>query len=90
MSLFDLFCREKVVLMSSNKEDEIKSLRLRSGHVQIDSKLVSFLYELMRDHLPAGVVEHLVQEASQESKVVYTNGWLAQYAQDLANRLKDQ
>lgn len=69
--------------------DETKALRERSGTVSINSKLVSFLYELMRDHLPPGKIEELVR-ASQEPDVTYTNGWLAKYAQDLANRLKDQ
>lgn len=70
-------------------DDETKALRERSGAVRINSKLVSFLYELIRDHLPAGEVERLVRE-SQEPNVLYTNGWLAKYAEDLANRLKDQ
>ena len=72
-------------------DDETKALRERSGSVKIkiNSKLVSFLYELMRDHLPPGKVEELVR-ASQDPDCIYTNGWLAKYAQDLANRLKDQ
>jgi hypothetical protein len=70
--------------------DKNESMRERSGRVQINSKLVSFLYELMRDHLPAATVEELIRASEDESNVVYTNGWLAQYAQDLANRLKDQ
>lgn len=74
----------------SSSEDKIDSLRKRSGTVKINSKLVSFLYELMRDHLPAGTVEQLVQASEDESECVYTNGWLAKYAEDLANRLKDQ
>lgn len=68
-------------------QDENKTLRQRSGEINVDSKLVSFLYELMRDHLPPGQVEAIVR-ASQEPDCQYTNGWLAQYAQDLANRLK--
>lgn len=70
-------------------KNENDALRERSGNVKINSKLVSFLYELMRDHLPVGTVEELVRASEQESEVVYTNGWLAQYAEDLANRLKD-
>jgi hypothetical protein len=70
--------------------DKNESMRERSGSVQINSKLVSFLYELMRDHLPIATVEELVRASEDEPNVVYTNGWLAQYAQDLANRLKDQ
>lgn len=64
------------------------ALRERSGVVNINSKLISFLYELLRDHLPAGIVEELVR-ASQEPDISYTNGWLVKYAEDLANRLKD-
>ena len=62
-------------------------LRLRSGQVNFDDRLTSFLYELMRDHLPAGKVEELVRN-SADPDVAYTNGWLAQYANDLAKRLQ--
>lgn len=62
-------------------------LRERSGKIDINSKLVSFLYELIRDHMPLGEVETLVRN-SQEPDCYYTNGWLAKYAEDLANRLK--
>lgn len=58
-----------------------------SGEVNINSKLVSFLYELMRDHLPPGVIEEIVRN-SQESNVNYCNGWLAKYSEYLANRLR--
>ena len=67
--------------------DENDLLRERSGEVNIDSKLVSFLYTLLRDHLAAGVVEEMVRDTS-ECDCQYTNGWLALYANDLANRLK--
>lgn len=68
--------------------EETNALRERSGTVRINSKLVSFLYELMRDHVPPGVVEELVQD-SFDPDVTYTNGWLATYAEDLAKRLGD-
>lgn len=71
-------------------KEKIETLRKRSGDVQINSRLVSFLYDLMRDHLPPGKVEELVQNAEDEPSIVYTNGWLAKYAEDLSNRLKDQ
>lgn len=66
---------------------EAEGLRSRSGVVQIDSKLVNVLYSLMRDHIPPGVLERLVGEADS-GPVTYTNGWLAEYAKDLADRLK--
>lgn len=72
--------------MDKHKEAN-ETLRLRSGSIGINDKLVSFLYELMRDHLPSGVVEKIVR-ASEDPDVQYTNGWLAKYAEDLANRLK--
>jgi hypothetical protein len=62
-------------------------LRVRSGEVNVNDRLTSFLYELIRDHLPASVVEKLVRD-SQDPDVAYTNGWLAQYAEDLSKRLK--
>jgi hypothetical protein len=73
--------------MIKNKND---SLRERSGTVKIDSRLVGFLYTLMRDHLPAAIVEELTRDSEDSPDYVYTNGWLALYAQDIANRLKDK
>ena len=67
------------------------ALRKRSGTVAYDDKLTSFLYELMRDHLPPGVVEELVRDAELGTPtVVFSNGWLATYAHDLAKRLTDE
>jgi len=63
-------------------------LRNESGNITIDSRLVSFFYELLRDHLPAGKVEKIVRNSENESNIQYTNGFLAQYALNLANRLK--
>lgn len=64
-----------------------KQLKEESGNVVYDDRLVSFLYSLLRDHLPAGVVEELVRD-SQDIPVEYTNGYLANYAKNLADRLK--
>lgn len=75
-----------------NKRDDKKendALIERSNKVQINSKLVSFLYQLLRDHLTSGKVEELVRD-SQDPDVSYCNGWLAQYAEDLANRLESK
>lgn len=79
--------------MPTNAEsDEVhtEQLRERSGLFEADDALISFLYTLMRDHLPTGAVERLVRESLDErgESVQYTNGWLAQYAQDLARRLR--
>jgi hypothetical protein len=64
-----------------------KNLRERSGSVDSEDKLVSFLYELMRDHLPTGTVEEIVRNSDADS-TQFTNGFLAKYAEDLAKRLK--
>lgn len=67
------------------------TLRDRSGNVDSSNPLVAFLYLLMRDHLPAGQVEAVVQTAADAASAEFrfTNGWLATYASDLASRLED-
>lgn len=67
--------------------DKDKALRERSGEVNDDSKLVSFLYELMRGHVTPGVVEEAMGQVEPYTEVRYSNGYLANYAQDLAHRL---
>jgi hypothetical protein len=62
-------------------------LREASGSVNINSKLVGFLYELMRDYVTPGQIEALVQNCT-EPECQYTNGWLARYAENLANKLR--
>lgn len=68
-------------------------LRDRSGAVESSDPLVAFLYHLMRDHLPAGVVEGIVQNhvpnPGREVTAYFTNGYLASYAKDIAARLKE-
>jgi hypothetical protein len=55
------------------------------------SPLVSFLYLLMRDHVPPGVVEGIVakDEPREDPELVFvlTNGHLAAYAEEIAGRL---
>lgn len=58
-----------------------------SDKVQDDRALVSFLYDLMRDHVTPGVVEKLVL-ASPPGMTKFTNGYLANYAKELAARLQ--
>lgn len=119
--------------------EEATEMRERSGHVSDQRRVVSFLYLLLRDHLPAERIEtalHLadtvsnVDALSQETRdracwicnfpksrvvafvsllepamqgrwhevqgrlplrddieTIFTNGWLALYAKDLAERL---
>lgn len=64
------------------------SLRKRSGEVDSSDPVVAFLYILMRDHLSPGKVEKVVLEHCSGGKHIFTNGWLAEYAKDIAIRLK--
>lgn len=74
---------ENVITMSLENTQQ----RDRSGSIDDPRPLVSFLYELMRDHLPTGVVEHVARNSTGVSGTKFCNGWLALYAQDVANRL---
>lgn len=60
------------------------------------SPLVAFLYELMRDQVPVGVVERIVltdenarmaHDKVEPFEYVLTNGHLAAYAEEVAARL---
>ena len=62
-------------------------LRDRSGRVTDRRPLVGLLYDLLRDEVPPARIERLVREQGGGDQFVFSNGWLAQYAQDLANRL---
>jgi len=42
--------------------------------------LTSFLYLLMRDHLPVGTVVKLIADSSTGESCIFTNGHLAQFA----------
>lgn len=78
-------CNDKV--MKHINEKRTGQLREVSGNVVYTDSLTSFLYELMRDHLPAGTVEQLVMSAVVDKEVIFTNGWLAKYANNLAEEL---
>lgn len=50
--------------------------------------LVSFLYILLRDNLPAGEVEKLTIDAEKYPEAVLSNRYLAEYATSIASRLQ--
>jgi len=66
-----------------------EELRELTGKVEIEDMLTHFLYLLVRDYLPAGIIEELVRK-TEKNKILYTNGYLAKYAELLSNRLKDK
>ena len=46
------------------------------------------LYVLAREHLPAGVLERVVAECTDPAgDFAYGNGWLASFAESLAERI---
>ena len=52
-------------------------------------RLTAFLYELMRDELPPGVVARIVKSVSNEhtEEAALTNGYLGEYAEEIAEML---
>lgn len=76
--------------LSALKLNKIAEMRERSGRVVGNDRLQSFLYVLMRDHVTPGVIEELIDEdiGYHGQDILYTNGWLAKYAEDVAKRLK--
>lgn len=52
-------------------------------------KLKCFLYCLMRDEVPCGVVGRIMRVVLKtgNTKIVYSNKGLAQYAEEIAKRL---
>ena len=65
-------------------------LREDSGTITDEKNLVCFLYLLMRDHLTPGVVANLLGKSQTGLENYYTNGWLAQYAQWVAEELRGE
>ena len=62
-----------------------------SGNVVMKGRLEAFLYGLMRDTVPCGEVQRLVDDATQgEIECQFTNGYLAQYAKFLADQLCEE
>lgn len=53
------------------------------------TRLISLLYDLMRDFMPPGDIEGIVQydEAHAGEALTLSNGYLAEYAKELAERL---
>lgn len=80
---------------SDHYQEYIKALRLKSGDIQSPNTFLEFIYLLGRDYVPIGVIEKIVSEQEwltyekDTEAIGYTNGWLAQYAGDVYQRLLD-
>lgn len=70
-------------------------MREASGRVNDSRPLVAFLYELARDEISLGALEDKLERITNlpPEKVpgpfMFTNGWLARWAQDAADRLTE-
>lgn len=53
----------------------------------VPEKLQSFLYILLRDHLPAGTVEKIALEHCAHQSYSFSNPYIADYAKELCTRL---
>ena len=75
---------------SPNFPNEVEtSLYQTSGKVCSNDPLVSLLYDLLRDHIQPGDMERLLHDVSSQM-TYYSNGWLAQYAMNIRDRLKSK
>ncbi len=63
-------------------------IRARSGHMDSDDPLVQFLYLILRDRILPGDLEEVMKQISEDGRSEFSNGWLAMYAMDIAQRLK--
>jgi hypothetical protein len=64
-------------------------MRVRSGLINSEDPLVVLLYLLMRDHIPSGDIEGILKDIQNE-EYEFSNGWLANHAKDIAERLRVQ
>ena len=66
-------------------------LRVRSGSISCRSPLVAFLYLLARDLVPVGRIEEFLEQVEplreHGAGASFSNGWLATWAADSADRL---
>lgn len=94
--VFEISEAARLAHQNTVKDANTKRLRKKSGAVKDDRLLVAFLYVLMRDTVPPGVIEGTLLKLSNENaeeketkhEYMLTNGYLAKYAQDIADRLE--
>jgi hypothetical protein len=73
-------------LAAEHRKNE--SMRKRSGNVMDGRALVRFLYLLLRDRVQPAELENLLLKIEYTEDTIFSNGWLAAYAQDIADRLE--
>jgi len=73
--------------IDKRQKKDIERMRKLSGNIKDRSRLVCFIYQLCRGYLPVGKIEEIMANIDDDIEYVYTNGWLAKYAQDVEKRL---
>ena len=71
--------------------DGCKLMVKESGNVKSEDPLVCFLYLLMRNELACGKVENIMvdlEKTDNATQFEFCNGWLAEYAKNIAKRLR--
>lgn len=94
--VFEISEAARLAHQELSKDANVKRLRKKSGTVKDNRLLVAFLYVLMRDVVPPGVMEGTLlklsntnaDESHEKQEYLLTNGYLAKYAQDLADRIE--
>lgn len=79
-------------MTKDNDTTKAGPVKLRTTAITLKAdQLVAFLYDLLRDGLPAGTVERFALEAEKvrrRDEVRFSNRHLAAYASELADRLR--
>ena len=83
-------------VLLKRKEDELRALAAQGPTQEADPlperKLRTFLYVLLRDHVPSGVIEHIFDTHTaifrDGATPQLSNRYMAQYASDLVRRLR--
>ncbi len=74
--------------MTDNEKVNDRKIREASNNIDINGRLVGFLYDLMRDHVTPGTIQKLLETQLEfDANNAYSNGWLASYALYVANQL---
>ena len=61
-----------------------------SGGATSDDPLVGLIYLLVRDEVTMGKMEYTMRQLMRaKGTMQFTNGWLAQYAKDVAARIRE-
>lgn len=87
MSILMHTCKNQAHNKPCGRGPEDQKLFEQTGRVYAnDDRLMSFLYELMRDELPVGVVEGIIRNSGSHDN--FTNGDLARIAKRMADSLR--